>query len=154
MPYQFIIRRQVEFSETDMAGIMHYSNFFRFMESAEHGFYRSLGFSVVPRNVEPKIGFPRVHASCDFRKPARFEDILEVHLMVKEKRSKSLVYLIRFTNLSRQPVEICAEGQLTVVCVVMDKEGMKAAALPDFMHQIEPAPPDLATHFFQHREPR
>ena len=39
--------RTVEFSETDMAGIVHYSNFFRYMESAEHAFFRALGFSVV-----------------------------------------------------------------------------------------------------------
>ena len=43
MAYEFKATRQVEFSETDMAGIMHFSNFFRFMETAEHGFYRSLG---------------------------------------------------------------------------------------------------------------
>ena len=46
MSYEFQITRRVEFSETDLAGIMHFSNFFRFMESAEHAFWRSLGFSV------------------------------------------------------------------------------------------------------------
>ena len=46
MSYEFQITRRVEFSETDLAGIMHFSNFFRFMESAEHAFFRSLGFSV------------------------------------------------------------------------------------------------------------
>ena len=43
MPYEFEVTRHVEFSETDMAGVMHFSNFFRFMEAAEHGFFRSLG---------------------------------------------------------------------------------------------------------------
>ena len=46
MPYEQRIRRRVEFSETDMAGIVHYSNFFRYMEAAEHEFFRALGFSV------------------------------------------------------------------------------------------------------------
>ena len=36
MAYEFRLVRQVEFSETDMAGIVHYSNFFRYMEAAEH----------------------------------------------------------------------------------------------------------------------
>ena len=44
--YEYKIVRQVEFSDTDMAGIMHFSNFFRFMEAAEHSFFRSLGFSI------------------------------------------------------------------------------------------------------------
>ncbi len=56
MPHEFTITRRVEFSETDMAGIMHYSNFFRFMETAEHAFFRSLGFSIVSTQTDPPIG--------------------------------------------------------------------------------------------------
>ena len=36
-------KRRVEFAETDMAGQVHFSNFFRYMEAAEHAFFRSLG---------------------------------------------------------------------------------------------------------------
>jgi len=46
MAYEFKAVRRVEFSDTDTAGIMHYSNYFRFMETAEHGFFRSLGLSI------------------------------------------------------------------------------------------------------------
>jgi acyl-CoA thioester hydrolase len=65
MPSEFRLTRTVEFHETDMAGIMHFSNFFRWMEACEAGFYRSLGLpliSFVPGNV---VGWPRVSASCD-----------------------------------------------------------------------------------------
>ena len=40
----FITHRRVEFSDTDMAGIVHFANFYRYMEQAEHDFFRSLGF--------------------------------------------------------------------------------------------------------------
>ena len=96
MAYEFKATRRVEFSDTDMAGIMHYSNFFRFMEIVEHAFYRSLGFSVSMPGTEPRLGWPRVHASCDFRKPVRFEDEIEVHLLVREKKTKAITYEIRF----------------------------------------------------------
>ena len=56
MPSEFTVRRRVEFSETDMAGIVHYSNFFRYMETVEHAFYRSLGFSVVQDRHDPPVG--------------------------------------------------------------------------------------------------
>ena len=46
MPTPFHTSRFVEFSDTDMAGIMHFSAFFRYMEAAEHELLRSLGFSV------------------------------------------------------------------------------------------------------------
>ncbi|MEQ2009187.1 MAG: acyl-CoA thioesterase, partial [Limisphaerales bacterium] len=47
MASEFKALRRVEFSETDMAGIVHYSNFFKYMETAEHAFFRSLGFSII-----------------------------------------------------------------------------------------------------------
>src|SRR5689334_7881239 len=99
MAYEFKAQRRVEFSDTDMAGIMHFSNFFRFMETAEHGFYRSLGFSVAEKEALPRIGWPRVHASCDYHRPLRFEDLVEIHLLVEEKRSKAIRYQVRFFKL-------------------------------------------------------
>src|SRR2546422_6278000 len=100
MACEFKAVRRVEFSETDMAGIVHYSNFFRFMETAEHGFFRALGFSIVERDRVPRIGWPRVHASCDYHKPLRFEEMVEIHLLVAEKHSKALKYQFRFRKLS------------------------------------------------------
>ena len=43
---EFSLTRRVQFSETDMAGIMHFSNFFKMMEEVEHAFFRSVGLSV------------------------------------------------------------------------------------------------------------
>ena len=70
--FEFKLIRQVEFAETDLAGIMHYSNFFRFMEAAEHAFFRSLGFSIHEVDQYENIGWPRVHATCNFSHPLRF----------------------------------------------------------------------------------
>lgn len=145
MAYEFKINRRVEFSETDMAGIMHYSNFFRFMETAEHGYYRSLGFSVILSHYNPPLGFPRVHASCDFKRPLRFEDMVEVHMLVKERKAKSITYTFRFRNLSRTPVEEVARGVVTIVCVAQNPNGkMSAVPIPDEIAKlIEVAPPEL-----------
>src|SRR6185369_15404315 len=148
MSHTFTITRRVEFSDTDMAGIMHFSNFFRFMETAEHGFFRSLGFSIAPGGGgqgHPRIGWPRVHASCDYHKPLRFEDLVEIHLLVREKRSKAISYEIRFRKLNGdEPVEV-ARGILTVVCVAQAGDGvMKATTIPvEIGSKIEVAPGEL-----------
>ncbi len=145
MPYEFKAVRRVEFSETDMAGIVHYSNFFRYMETAEHAFFRSLGFSIVTHQVDPPVGWPRVHASCDYKQPLRFEDEVEIHMLVAEKRSKSLSYIFKFRKLnSPHPAEI-ARGKLTVVCVMRDEHGkMGATNIPaNIADLIEVAPPEL-----------
>lgn len=140
MAYEFKVERRVEFSETDMAGIMHYSNFFRFMETAEHAFYRSLGYSVVMSNFDPPLGWPRVHAECDYFKPLRFEDLVEIHLLVKEKKPKALTYAFHFYKLNGAREEV-ARGSLTVVCVAHKGTSMRAVEMPsELAGKIEVAP--------------
>ena len=145
MAYEFKAVRRVEFSETDMAGIVHYSNFFRYMETAEHGFFRSLGYSVVMNHFETPMGWPRVHAECDYRQPLRFEDEVEIHMLVSKKKSKSLTYLFKFTKLNGKEKAEVARGSLTVVCVVKKPDGSFAAApMPGaFAAKIEVAPAKL-----------
>jgi len=149
MAHEFKAVRRVEFSETDMAGIVHFSNFFRYMETAEHAFYRSLGQSVMMDQFDPPLGFPRVHASCDYQKPLRFEDEVEIHLLVKEKRSRVLSYFFRFSKLPPAGGEkvLVATGRLTVVCVSHNREGkMEAVSIPaELASQIEAAPAELLT---------
>ena len=145
MAYQFKAIRRVEFSDTDMAGIMHYSNFFRFMETAEHAFFRSLGLSIVTNKVEPPVGWPRVRAQCDYKAPLRFEDEVEIHLLVSEKKSKSLSYIFKFRKLNGPaPVEV-ARGLLTVVCVTKKADGtFSSVHIPKaFADKIEVAPAEL-----------
>lgn len=146
MACQFTLTRQVEFSDTDMAGIMHFTNFFRFMEAAEHAFFRSLGFSIHTKDFGGNLGWPRVHADCDFSYPLRFEDVVEIRLLVREKREKSIVYAFRFHKLNGEPAREVARGTLAVACVRRDPVTgqMKAAPIPaEIAAQIDVAPPEL-----------
>jgi acyl-CoA thioester hydrolase len=144
MAYEFKATRRVEFSDTDLAGIMHYANFFRFMETAEHGFYRSLGFSVVMPETDPRLGWPRVHAECDFRKPLRFEDLVEIHLLVAEKRTKAISYQFRFRKLNEEPPIEVARGLITIVCVAHQGGKMSSVPIPlEIANRIEVAPAEL-----------
>ncbi|MBI1177690.1 acyl-CoA thioesterase [bacterium] len=146
MPSEFSVRRRIEFSETDMAGIVHFSNFFRYMETVEHAFYRSLGFSVVHDQHNPPIGFPRVHASCDYSKPLRFEDEIEIRLRVIEKKDKALTHQILFYKLAGERTMEVARGKLVVVCVTKGTDGRMAAVpipkdIADKIEIMEPEPP-------------
>ena len=138
---EFTLIRQVEFHETDTAGMVHFSNFFRYMEAAEHAFFRSLGFSIHGGDV----GWPRVHADCDYRAPLRFEDKFEIRLLVRERRERSICYSFQFRKLNAgSPVEV-ARGALTVACVRFDEAG-KLSSVPipaEIASQIEAASPEL-----------
>jgi len=149
MAYEYKATRRVEFAETDMAGIVHFSNFFRYMETAEHAFFRSLGGSVVMREFDPPLGLPRVHATCDYLHPLCFEDEVEIHLLVAEKKTKMLSYLFRFWKLNAQPRIEVARGRLMVVCVAHGADGrMRSMAIPKpVADRIEVAPEsELANH--------
>jgi YbgC/YbaW family acyl-CoA thioester hydrolase len=108
----FRTTRRIEFADTDMAGIVHFANFFRFMEAAEVEFLRSLGLSVVLPWEGQKISFPRVSASCDYLRPARFEDVLDISVRVQKIGRKSVTYAFEFTKDG----EVLARGQLSSVC--------------------------------------
>ena len=102
----------------------------------------ALGFSVVARDMDPPVGWPRVHAECDFRKPLRFEDEVEIHLLVAEKRAKSLALQFRFRKLNASPPEEVARGSLVVVCVTRNAGGlMTSVPIPkEIDDKLEVAP--------------
>lgn len=147
MAHEFKLTRCVEFAETDMAGIMHFANYFRFMEAAEHAFFRSLGLSVHESSAEGMKGFARVHASCDYIAPLRYQDEVEVHLTVAEKSEKAITYEAVFRKLNQSdaspPVPEIARGRWTVVCVRKDREETQIRSVPipsEFDSKIQVAP--------------
>ena len=128
MPSEFKHTRRIEFVETDMAGIVHFANFFRMMETTEHEFFRSLGFSIHSEENGATIGWPRVSASCDYSRPLRFEDVVEIHLIVAEVRSRSIRYQFIFRNAA-DGAEV-ARGAVATVCASVDKTTGKLVAMP------------------------
>ncbi len=157
MPYEFKLTRRVEFADTDMAGIMHFSRFFAFMEAAESALFRSLGYSVVLSRSGLAVCLPRVHAECDYLSPLRFEDEVLVHLLVEKKTSRSLTYQFRFRRLNGSAPQEAARGRLTVVCAARREDGtMKATPLPKVLaDKIQEAPPqELADGFLAQPFPR
>ena len=142
MPTEFTTRHLVQFSETDMAGIVHFSAYFKWMEAAEHALFRHLGLSVVTRIGERRYGWPRVHAECDWQAPLRFEDEFDVRLLVREVRRTALLFDFAFIKVSDGPPQRVARGSFTTVCVRHDGDGkMKAVEIPpEIAGRLQPAP--------------
>ena len=143
MAHEFTLRRRVQFADTDMAGIVHFSNFFLYMEETEHAFLRSLGYSVHTKTPSGIVSFPRTAAHCEYQTPLRFEDEVEIRLLVREKRDKSIVYDFVFSNVTSEPTVEVARGSITVVCAAR-RDGeytMSAAPIPqELASKIDVAP--------------
>jgi 4-hydroxybenzoyl-CoA thioesterase/acyl-CoA thioester hydrolase len=110
MPFR--TTRRVEFSDTDAAGIVHFARFFIYMESAEHEMLRSVGLGVMQPAEGHHVSWPRVAVSCDFQKPAKFEDVLDVEVVVDRIGEKSVTYTFRFLRGD----QLLATGKTTAVC--------------------------------------
>jgi acyl-CoA thioester hydrolase len=121
----FVARRRVEFADTDMAGIVHFSRFFVFMETAEHALRRHLGFEVHEVADGGPIGWPRVGASCDYKSPARFGDELDLEVSVLALGTSSVTFGVRFLRGEK----LLAEGRMTSVCCRLAPE-VKPVPIP------------------------
>jgi YbgC/YbaW family acyl-CoA thioester hydrolase len=121
---EFRYRRLVQFAETDLAGVVHFSCFFRYMEEAEHALWRAAGLTIAPRDSE--LGFPRVSASIDFLAPLRFEDEFEVWIRIEAISRRSIRYA---STITCGGVTV-ATGALTAVCV-RKAPPMRAVDIPE-----------------------
>ena len=116
--------RRVQFSETDLAGIAHFSAFFRFMEEAEHALWRAAGLSIGAAEITG--GWPRVAASFEYKRPLRFEDEFEVTVSIAELTRRSIRYGFTITSAGA----IVGTGSMTAVCTTKEKGELRAVDLP------------------------
>lgn len=125
MDGSFRYARRVQFAETDMAGIVHFSAMFRYMEEAEHAAWRAAGLSIADKNGD--LGWPRVAASFEFRNPLRFEDEFEVMVRLVEVGTRSLQYEHTIVKGDL----LIGSGRLTTVCTRTGADGsIRATEIP------------------------
>lgn len=132
MSASLITTRRVDFSDTDAAGIMHFSVFFTAMESAEQEFLRSRGLSVMFHDEQGKLGFPRVSAKCDYQSPLRLDDEYQIEVRLSHIGNKSITYSFTM-RLGIRPV---ASGEMTSVCCRFDDNGTPTSVpIPEWVLQ-------------------
>lgn len=117
---------RVRWVDTDIAGVMHYSNFLRYFEACEEEFYRSLGITLSAIRDKYRIMLPRIEAHCQYKAPCRFDDQFEVSLRVRDVGEKTITY--DFQLLRTEDSKLAAEGYLKCIAVNLD---WKAVPLPD-----------------------
>ncbi len=127
MPTDFIMTRRVQFAETDMAGILHFSNYFRYMEEIEHAFWRSLRESVYTERRSRIVSWPRVSVTCEYFAPARFEDELELAMRITCVGDRSLTFDVEF-RLDKQRIAL---GRITAVCCETCNGAFAPIPIPD-----------------------
>lgn len=121
----FHCSRRVEFADTDAAGIVHFSSYFRYMEFAEAAFFRSLGWPLLEQKEGAAFGFPRVNTKARFKAPLFFDEEVHIELSIRELERARIHYEFRFLKDSKDGRQTVATGEMTVVYVKRDSPGQK-----------------------------
>lgn len=125
----------MQFAETDLAGMVHFSNFFRYMEEAEHGLWRAAGMSIDSPSLagsgaaspHQHLKWPRVSAAFDFKRPLRFEDEFEVHVGIAAVTTRTIQYN---HTILRGDLTI-GVGTVTAACVQLGADHvLRAVEIP------------------------
>jgi acyl-CoA thioester hydrolase len=136
--HEFRTRRRVEMADTDMVGIVHFARFFIFMETAEHELLEAIGTRVLFELDGCQMGWPRVAATCEYLSPARFGDVLDIHVTVAKKGRSSVAYAFA---ISREGKPIARGRVTTAFCRLDGPDGVRAVRIPEFLSVLlEEAP--------------
>ena len=146
MAYEHTSTRRIEFSETDMAGLVHFSNFFKYMETAERDFFEAAGVDLIRTSPGELVGWPRARAECKYSAPVRFGDTIDIHIAVKAVKDRSIDFQFRiFKREADGSRTQCGKGHMTTVLTELTSEGdLKSTELPEHVRsRISEAPKEV-----------
>ncbi len=127
MAQRFTTQRHVQFADTDMGGIVHFSNYFRYMEEAEHAFLNSLDIPIVDEQDTHTLSWPRVSASFEYMLPLRYPGTIDIHIQISKLGTSSITY----TALFEQAGAGVARGSVTAVCCAINEGNISSTPIPD-----------------------
>jgi len=126
---------RVRYAETDQMGVVYHSNFIIWFEVGRVEMLRSLGFSYKDMEEQDDTHIVVVGVKCDYKKPARYDDVIRVRTRVTDSRSRILRFTYEVFNDATG--DLLATGETThVTC---DGQG-RPKTMPEKYRAHFPAP--------------
>ncbi|TNC46800.1 tol-pal system-associated acyl-CoA thioesterase [Rubellimicrobium rubrum] len=91
MAHHFPVR--VYYEDTDLAGVVYYANYLRFIERARTEWAREAGIDQGRLRAEQDIVFAVCRLEADYLSPARFDDVLDVRTIVEAMAGARIVLM-------------------------------------------------------------
>ncbi|GAC1498907.1 MAG: tol-pal system-associated acyl-CoA thioesterase [Vulcanimicrobiaceae bacterium] len=123
----FEVRDRVRWSDVDIAGIIYFGAYVRFIELAETELFRELGYPYSEMFEKLDIWLPRVHLDFDFFKPALMDDELLIRSHIARLGTSSIT--LKMVVQNERSAEVNASATLIVATV--DRKKMRCRPLPD-----------------------
>lgn len=106
---------RVIFGDTDQMGVVYYANYYRYFEGARAAFLRDCGRSYKDM-AEWGVALPVIESHCEYKSPALYEDLLQVHIEVGRVRAASM----RFECKIYREETLLVQGHTVHACVHPD----------------------------------
>jgi len=129
----FVWPVRVYYEDTDSGGVVYYANYLKFMERARTEWLRARGFEQDALLQEQRLLFAVRSLSVDYRRPARFNDVLAVSARLIEASGAS--FLFEQTIQRDVSTDILCSARVKVACI--DAETFRARRIPRHLREIE-----------------
>ena len=129
MSKQFKYKVKIYYEDTDAGGVVYYANYLKYLERARSEAIYSLGLTNT--NLQKDHDTLIIVKSCniEYKKPAKFEDELEIISSILSKTKTSFTML----QIIKKNEEIISEA--TVQLVTVNKEG-KPIKTPEILNNL------------------
>lgn len=101
-------KHKVQYYETDKMGITHHSNYIRWMEEARVDWLDKIGWSFEKLENLGMIS-PVVEINCKYINSTKFNDIVEINVMLKEYKGVKLI--VQYEMINSKTKELVAKGE-------------------------------------------
>lgn len=105
---EFVFERKINYYETDKMGVVHHSNYIRFLEEARCAWLESIGlpFSTLEENG---VTIPVLGVNCDYKYHVTFNDIIIIKLSIKEYNGVRMKVEYEVTNKNTGHIVLLGE---------------------------------------------
>lgn len=128
MPSNTTLR--VRYAETDQMGVAYYANYFIWCEIGRVELLRQLGFDYKQMELEHNCHLPVVEASCRYKSPARYDDLITIETRVSGLRTSVIKFTYRFSTTRPETAEPILLAEAETVHVSVDRD-MQKCPLPE-----------------------
>jgi len=116
----FVWPVRVYYEDTDSGGVVYYANYLKFMERARTEWLRSFGIELDALGREEGIMFVVRRVTLDYHRPARFNDLLQVHTRLAQTGQASMVFEQKIRREQDSEQQLLCAGHIKVACVAID----------------------------------
>jgi YbgC/YbaW family acyl-CoA thioester hydrolase len=123
---------RVIWADTDAARVVWFGTYMRYVEMAELAMFDALGSPFAEVLATHHILIPRTTLTCNYRSPARFNDLLDLGLGVETLTERRVRFAFRIRHHVSH--EVVADGAYEIACV--DDATFKGRPFPDAVHSM------------------